>query len=617
MDYQKLAKEILANVGGEENVRSVVHCATRLRFKLVNKEKADKKQIESISGVISVVESAGQLQVIIGNTVGDVYKALGSFTKLTDDGDSEIAKGTKDSDGNFLSKAIDVISGIFTPILGALAGGGMLKGLLMILTTFGWLTESSGTYQILYAAADSVFYFLPLILAYTAARKFGANPPVAIAAAGALVYPTMINLFNEGAHITFLQIPVVLMSYSFSVIPIILAVWFLSILERFLNSKIHEAAKTFLTPMICLMLIVPLTFLAFGPLGTFISQGLSSGYTFIYNLSPIVAGAFMGAFWQVLVIFGIHWGFAPIMINNLSRYGRDTMIAMVGPSNFAQAGASLGVFLKTKKPEVKAIAGSAALTGFFGITEPSIYGVTLKYKKPFVIASIAGAIGGAIVGAAGSSGAANAIPGILTLPIFIGKGFVGFILGIAVAYILSAIGTYFFGYKDEMADGIAPTTKEAKETGVEAEVIVSPIRGNIVPLSEVKDEAFSAGLLGKGVAIVPQEGKLISPVNGTIETAFPTGHAIGICSDKGVEILIHVGFDTVQLNGKYFKLLVAQGDRVLVGQALLEFDLEAIKADGYDITTPIVVTNTDAYLDVLISDQKIVNYEDTLLTPVL
>lgn len=234
----------------------------------------------------------------------------------------------------------------------------------MILTTFGWLTESSGTYQILYAAADSVFYFLPLILAYTAARKFGANPPVAIAAAGALVYPTMINLFNEGAHITFLQIPVVLMSYSFSVIPIILAVWFLSILERFLNSKIHEAAKTFLTPMICLMLIVPLTFLAFGPLGTFISQGLASGYTFIYNLSPIVAGAFMGAFWQVLVIFGIHWGFVPIMINNLSRYGRDTMIAMVGPSNFAQAGASLGVFLKTKKPEVKAIAGSAALTGF-------------------------------------------------------------------------------------------------------------------------------------------------------------------------------------------------------------------------------------------------------------
>lgn len=349
MDYQKLAKEILANVGGEENVRSVVHCATRLRFKLVNKEKADKKQIESISGVISVVENAGQLQVIIGNTVGDVYKALGSFTKLTDDGDSEIAKGTKDSDGNFLSKAIDVISGIFTPILGALAGGGMLKGLLMILTTFGWLTESSGTYQILYAAADSVFYFLPLILAYTAARKFGANPPVAIAAAGALVYPTMINLFNEGAHITFLQIPVVLMSYSFSVIPIILAVWFLSILERFLNSKIHEAAKTFLTPMICLMLIVPLTFLAFGPLGTFISQGLASGYTFIYNLSPIVAGAFMGAFWQVLVIFGIHWGFVPIMINNLSRYGRDTMIAMVGPSNFAQAGASLGVFLKTKK----------------------------------------------------------------------------------------------------------------------------------------------------------------------------------------------------------------------------------------------------------------------------
>lgn len=446
----------------------------------------------------------------------------------------------------------------------------------MIFTTFGWLSKSSGTYDILYASADSVFYFLPLILAFTSARKFGANPAVAITAAGALIYPNMITLFNDGAHITFLGIPVVLMSYASSVIPIIISIWVLSILEKFLNKKIHEAAKNFLTPMLCLMIIVPLTFLVVGPLGTYISQGLAGGYKFIYNISPIAAGAFMGAFWQVLVIFGIHWGFVPIMLNNLSRYGRDTMIAMVGPSNFAQAGASLGVFLKTKRPEVKAIAGSAALTGLFGITEPSIYGVTLKYKKPFVVATIAGAIGGAIVGLFGSSGAANAIPGLLTIPIFIGKGFVGFIIGIIVAYILGAVGTYLFGYKDEPQDS-NNSDSQANEAEVKDEVISSPLQGKLIELSDLKDEAFKTGLLGKGIAIIPENGTLLSPVNGTIETAFPTGHAIGIKSDKGAEILIHVGFDTVQLNGQYFQLLVKQGEKVTTGQPLLNFDIEAIK----------------------------------------
>lgn len=617
MDYQKLAKAILEQVGGEANVRSVVHCATRLRFKLVDKSKADKAKVENIPGVISVVENAGQFQVVIGNTVGDVYQALGTFTNLTQD-DATDSDGTKEEDVNVFNKIIDVISGIFTPILGALAGGGMIKGLLMIFTTFGWISEKSGTYAIWYAAADSVFYFLPLLLAYTAARKFRANPAVAITAAGALIYPNMVTLFNDGSHITFLGIPVVLMSYASSVIPIILAVWILSMLERFLNKWIHESAKNFLTPMLCLMIIVPLTFLAFGPAGTYVSQALASGYKFVYGLSPIVAGALMGAGWQILVIFGVHWGFVPIMINNLSRFGRDTMIAMVGPSNFAQAGASLGVFLKTKKPEVKAISGSAALTGLFGITEPSIYGVTLKYKKPFVIASIAGAIGGAIVGAFGSSGAANAIPGLLTIPIFIGKGFAGFIIGIIVAYVFAAIGTYLFGYKDEISPEEDLTdAKEAQATGIEKEEIGSPLQGELKQLDQVQDEAFASGLLGKGIAIVPQEGKLLSPVDGVIEIAFPTGHAIGIRSDKGAEILIHVGFDTVQLNGQHFTLHVKQGERVKAGQKLLDFDIKAISEAGYDVTTPVLITNTEAYLDVLIEAKENIGYGDKLMSPVI
>lgn len=447
VNKNELAKEIILGVGGEANVNSVVHCATRLRFSLKDNNQANKSVVEKIPGVISVVESGGQFQVVIGNTVGDVYNEIGKNTDLLNDSHKS-QKETKSENGNILGRIVDILSGIFAPLLGAMAGAGMLKGILMIAVTANWLATTDSTYRILFAAADSIFYFLPVALAYTSARKFGANPALAISVAGALIYPDIITMVNEGVNATMFGLPVILMNYSSTVIPIILAVALLSYLEKTLNKIIHEAARNFLTPLICLVIIVPLTFLVFGPFGTYVSTGLANGYTFLYDFSPIIAGAFIGAFWQALVIFGVHWGFIPIMMNNIAIFGFDTIAAMLAPSNFGQAGASLGVFLKTKKPEVKAIAGSAALTGFFGITEPAIYGVTLKYKKPFIIASITSAIGGAIAGASGANATASVIPSILTLPVFFGKGFILFLIGLAATYVSSAVLTYLFGYKD-------------------------------------------------------------------------------------------------------------------------------------------------------------------------
>lgn len=449
-DFKKLAKNILENVGGEENVDQVWHCATRLRFKLIDKSKANKDVIEKLEDVIAVVESGGQFQIVIGNCVTDVYEKIGEVSSVKID-PVDNQKNVKSVEKTSpLNTAIDTISGIFQPMLAVLCGSGILKGLLMIGTYFEILSNTSGTYIILNAASDSVFHFLPVILASTASKKFKANQFVAVTIAGALIYPSITELFGQGASITFLGVPVILMSYTSSVIPIILAVYVLSKVERGLNKITPEAVKNFIIPAVSLLVVVPLTFLVIGPIGTYVGDLLATGYSAIYNLNPLLAGTIIGAGWQILVIFGVHWSFIPIITNNIALVGYDTMLAMLGPSNFAQAGASLGVFLKTKDSNVKQIAGSAAIAGIFGITEPTIYGVTLKYKKPFVVAIIAGALGGLIGGMSGAASTSSVVVGLLTLPAFIGDGFIIFIIACLVAYFSAAIGTYFFGYNDKM-----------------------------------------------------------------------------------------------------------------------------------------------------------------------
>lgn len=612
MNFQSLAQEIVKLVGGKDNVVSIVHCATRLRFKLIDRSKVEKQKLNQLAGVIQVRDSVGQLQVVIGNDVNDVYQKIIELTNL-DEMDDQL-KSSQEK-GTILGNFIDIISGIFTPLLGAMAGAGILKGILTVVVAAGWLSKSDGTYTILHSAADSLFYFLPMIVAFTSARKFRADPAVAVVIAGALLYPDLVNAYVEEVVISFLGIPVFLTNYASSVIPIILAVYVMSKIQPMLNKYFPSAVKTFFTPLTLIAVMVPLTLLIFGPFGTFVSNWLATGYSFFYDNSPAVAGAFLGLTWQILVIFGLHWGLVPIALNNLSQFGSDTLGAMVTPAIFAQTGAALGVLLKTKLKKVKSIAAPATAAGLFGITEPVIYGITLRYKKPFLIGCIVGGFSGAIVGMSGAASTAVAVPGLTTLPVFFGEGFGMFIVAVILAFVSSAVLTFIFGYKDIMEqENEIELTKGNQSNPDDNVTIFSPITGAVIPLEEVNDSAFASEAVGKGIAIIPIEGTVYAPFNGMVTTLFPTGHAIGITSESGKEVLIHIGVDTVKLNGEYFHAKVEQGDSVKKGQSLCIFDLESITSAGFDVTTPVVVTNYMDYLDVLPYNNDNVTAGDRLLS---
>lgn len=618
MKNQELAKEILKNVGGENNINSLVHCVTRLRFKLIDNSKANKSIIEELEGVISVVESGGQFQVVIGNTVGDVYKDIIKLTNLVND-KKEINNEVKEkiSIGN---KALDLISGIFAPVLSILASVSILKGLLAIFVYLNYISTSSGTYQILHAVEDSAFYFMPILIAFTASRKFGASEFIAITLGSILVYPGIINLFNKNIIINFVGVSVKGSDYSFTFIPIVISVFILARLEKFLNKIMNENLKLFFMPLLCLVIMAPLTFIVIGPIGTIITKTVGIVYSYIYNLSPVLVGIIIGASWQALVIGGIHWGAMPVIINNLSLHGVDTFMALAIPASVGQAGAVLGVLLNTKNKSIRKVAISTIPTGLVGITEPTIYGVTLKYKTPFVCATIGGAVGGAIAGYSGSAAIGYLIPGFLTLPVYFGQGFKGLVVAVVTSYVLSAILS-FVTFKDPKVNNDIKIDDNEKieenidnnEEIIKTEIIESPLNGEVKELSQVSDQAFASGALGKGIAIVPSEGKLVSPVNGVVVAAFPTGHAIGIASDAGTEILMHIGFDTVSLDGKYFKLNVAQGEIVKKGDLLVEFDINRIKQEGFDITTPIVITNTNDYSNIKLINHGVVKYNDNIL----
>ncbi|WP_340022379.1 beta-glucoside-specific PTS transporter subunit IIABC [Paenibacillus sp. FSL K6-1096] len=617
MSNKDLSKQIITLVGGDDNVNSVFHCATRLRFKLKDSGKANKAALEKTPGVITVVESSGQFQVVIGNNVSQVFEQIMKETSLQDaekSGSEESSEST-----GILGKAVDIISSIFSPILGALAGAGILKGLLALILSLEWISAESGTYMILNAASDSVFYFLPLFLAVTSARKFKANQFVSLAVAGALIYPKVIEAVGSPDALNFLGIKIVLINYSSSVIPIILAVWVQSYVERWFRSFIHESVRNILVPMFALLIVIPLTFLAFGPVGSLISDGLASGYTWLYNLSPLVAGAIAGAFWQVFVIFGVHWGFVPIMLSNIATLGQDTMLPILSAAVLSQAGAVFGVFLKTRNTQLKALAGSSTLSAIFGITEPTIYGVTLKLKKPFIYACISGAVGGAIIAAGGARALSFSLPGLLALPTYFGTGFVWVVIGILVAFVLAAVLVLVLGYTEpeaaaESSANPAGTAASTAPTVIAKELVVSPLAGTLQPLKNLPDEAFASGAMGQGIVIEPSSGRLTSPVSGTVTTVFPTGHAIGITSDNGAELLIHIGVNTVKLKGQHFNKIAKEGDRVEQGQLLLEFDVEAIRAAGFVTATPVIVTNSAQYLDVLKSTATEITSGDLLLT---
>ena len=599
-NYDELAKQIVASVGGAGNVNSLIHCATRLRFQIKDSAKVDKKRLSQTEKVITVVEAGGQLQVVIGNAVRDVYDAILATSSIKA-GDMD-TNDKKSSDKNIINIFMSTVSGIFAPILGAMSGAGLLKGLLILFTTMGWMSKDMGTYRILFAAADGVFTFLPDFLAYTAAKKFKADPFVSVAIASALMYPDLSAAFAAKESLTFLNIPVVLVSYTSSVIPIILSVYVLSKLDRGLRSILPDIVKNIFTPLLSHVIMVPSTFLVIGPVSDFAGKMLAGGYTALVSVNPIIAGFILGLVWPAAVMFGLHWGFIPIVINNISQYGRDTLFTITGPNNFAQAGAALGVFLKTKDNKVKDIAGPAALSAVLaGITEPAIYGVTLKYKKPFFIGAFFSGIAGAITAAVGAGAPTVLGTSLLTLTGYIGVGFAGFCAACAIAYFGSAICTYLFGFSDEML--LEETTTETSADVVkQEEELAAPVNGTILQLSEVKDPVFAGGGLGKGSAILPDDGTFYAPCDGTVETAYH--HAVGMMTNQGAEVFIHVGLDTVKLEGKFFELFVKTGDRVKKGDLLIKADLNSIRQEGYDVTTMVLVTNSNDYADIITTEEK-------------
>ncbi|MGW9904969.1 beta-glucoside PTS system EIICBA component [Staphylococcus cohnii] len=563
MKYENLVQEIVEKVGGEANINSLTHCITRLRFKLKDESKADTEFLKNHDEIVTVMQSSGQYQVVIGNHVPDVYDAITKVTHLDSANDDQ---SQEKGSGNILNRFIDLISGIFQPILGILAAAGMIKGFSALFLALGWLTESSGTYQILFALGDALFYFFPVFLGFTAAKKFGSNHFIGMAIGAAIVYPTLVSAMEFGAkgvhtlfggtifevesNLSFLGIPVISMNYTSSVIPIIVAIYFASILERKLKRIIPDVVKTFFVPFFTLLIIVPITFIVIGTISSWVANWIGSGAINIYGLSPILAGLLLGAFWQVFVIFGIHWGLVAIMINNVSTSGYDIINPLIFAASFAQTGIVIGLFLKTKNTKLKSISLPAAISGIFGVTEPAIYGVTLPRKKLFIYSCIISGLFSGFIGFAGTKMYFMGGLGIFGYTTFIGESGLNFAFwATIIASLLAVLVSSIVGYlvhsdkNEQEVQATAPESEQKKDdaknnassasvdeaiTEPKDDFIVSPVSGEMKNLELVDDPVFSSLAMGKGIAIKPASDTIIAPFEATVESLFPTGHAIGL-----------------------------------------------------------------------------------------
>lgn len=599
--YIDFANKVIELIGGEDNVISLYHCMTRLRFKLKDYNVVQKDLIAQTEGVLSVVEANNQLQIVIGNDVVNYYKCFYDKYHFLNPMNDSVMNEDKPQ-GKIYTRFFSSLSMIFTPIVPALAGAGMLKALLVILTTYGFMSADASTYKILSAAGNSVFYFLPLFLAYSSAKTFKCNPFISLAIVAALLEPNFTGLMEaNGDIVDFFGIPTVLMGYSGTVIPAIISIFVYSKLEIILKRFVPKTLDIFLTPLIALLIMVPLTILTIGPVGVWLGNGLGAFINYLSSFSGLLAGAFIGATWVFLVMIGVHWGVVPIMINNLAVYGYDVIRPMIAAATFAIAGAALGAFIKFKKKEDKALALSSLFPALLGgIGEPIIYGILVKYKKALISEVIAAGIAGALMGFLQTKAYAYVFPALTTLPAFFGDTFTFYIMGISVAFVLSAVLTYFYGIGNGEVD--------AKLTvGAFAE-------GTTLAIEEVNDAVFSSKSMGDGIAIVPKNGKIFSPIDGEIISVFPTKHAIGIRSKNGLEFLIHVGIDTVNLNGVGFDVLVKEGQKVKQGQNICNFDFETFKEKGLDITTILVITNKQDEIVMKKSMLDIVDANTIILT---
>ena len=635
MDNHKIALQIIDGVGGKENVSGLTHCFTRLRFVLKDESKASKDKVSSIEGVIQVVEASGQFQVVLGNKVEAIYDEIMPLLESTatedDEQDKKVGIGTK---------ILNVVTAIFTPTIPAIAASGMLKGILAVAALIGLNVyhvdiKTFNTYIILNAASDALFYFMPVILARSAAKVFKTNEYIAMTLGATLCYPTLVELMTGNKAVTLFGIGITKANYVSSVVPIIIAVFVLAYVEKFVKKIMPDVLKIIMVPTLSLLIMVPATLMIFGPIGIYIGNAVNWAYHYIMNLSPILLGAFVGGIWCVLVIFGAHRAIIPIGINDVAKTGRQNLLAFAGAANFSQAGAALGVFFKTKNKNLKTVAASATVTALFGITEPAIYGANLRLKKPMVYAVISGALGGALMGWGGSYGNAFANQGVLTIPVYASAGtkaFICYILGCLIAFGGACILTVILGFNDlpsddlveknsSKTDQIEDTQEENPAKTIDEDLVAddcdlsvnSPVEGKTIPLTQVSDEVFASGVLGKGIAVQPASGKILAPADATVSMIYPTLHAIGLILDSGIEMMIHIGIDTVKLNGKYFEKHVQDGDHVKKGQLLVSFDMQKIEQAGYDLTTTVVVTNSKNYAAIGSTNKDNVTNNDQLL----
>ena len=595
-DYNKLAHDIIREVGGAQNIVNATRCATRFRLVLKETPAGAKEKISEMPGVITVVENNGQFQVVIGTHVGDVYAVAAEILHL--DENTEEVEQPKQS---VVNRIIATMSAVFAPFVYILAAAGLLQGALILITMAAPNFANTGTYEVLSFMSWTPFTFLPIFIAVTASKHFKCNTFIAILCCCALVNPSwaeMASRIADGETIRFLGIKLSETTYTSTVLPPLLLVWLLSYLERFIEKKLPETFRPLLTPMICFIIMVPVTILVLGPVSAVTANGIAKGYNFLAATAPALAGAIIGGFWQVVVIFGVHWGITPVNLANFAMNGHDTFQAFQTIAVVAQVAAAFGVFIKSKNKEFKGVALSAGVTGLFGITEPTIYGVTLRLKKPFICGCVGGAIGAVMMSFFHSAYYAYAgLPGPLTIVNAISKdapmSFPGEVIGCAVAAVIAIVLIQIVGFDDP-----ASKTENAAADTTAAKTVDSPLTGQIIPLSEVNDPVFSSEAMGKGCAVIPLEGKVFAPFDGTIVGLLDSHHAVGMESENGIEILIHVGMDTVKLGGKHFTCHIEDGQQVKIGQLLLEFDMDAIKAEGYEIVTPVIITNSDEFTEI-------------------
>lgn len=586
--YEELVNFIIKNIGGKENVISLTHCVTRLRFQLKDESKANDEVLKANDGIITVMHTAGQYQIVIGNHVGDVYETI--LPKLGLSGEVVETKNKT----SIKDKFVDLVSSIFMPAIGMLCACGMIKGLNTILSFAGIYSSISGLYTLIDAIGDSIFYFFPVIIGYTSAKKFKLTPFVGMVIGLALCYPTI-----NGADLSIVGIQMNV-SYTSTVLPVILTVAVAAPMERLLNKYIPDVVKSFLTPMIVILLSTILGYMIIGPVANTVAGWLSDGVLSLYSISPVLAGIVFGGLWQVFVVFGVHITFIVLAIMNLAAGHPDPILSLQAFVAFSQTAVVLAIFLKTKQKKLKSICFPAIISGVFGVTEPAIYGITLQRLPMFVISCIGGSLSGAYAAFAGLKYQQMAGMGIFEMPAMFpqnGTGAAMFqcVIASAFAIIPTFIAAYVFYRDDHKEDNVTESLSEE---------VNQPIEGKIIPLNQVEDDAFSQEVLGKGIAIIPSEGKVYAPFDGTVITLFPTKHAIGIVSDNGCEVLIHIGMNTVQLNGKYFTSHVQQGDKVKKGQLLVEFDIDHILQEGYNLETPVIITNTKDYSNINTNTNK-------------